>query len=212
MGFAYYNAAKHSEYLSNKLVYSAKALENFLKSYELNRDNYLLSYSLGKLYLQNYDYESAYKFATAACKNNKDNWEPFALLACVYMCRKKHHKAELIVRELINRHPNCPTLYYIRAYTEAYKILQDVYTNEEVEASKFLGNDYYESYKERVLRSKDVRHVLHLLQRYFRMSVYELYDEVPYDEQFLTKVRLEPEMYDDQLVTDNYFGALINCF
>jgi hypothetical protein len=72
-------------------------------------------------------------------------------------------------------------LYYIRAYTEAYKILQDIYTNEEVEASKFLGNDYYESYKERIIRSKDVRHVLHLLQKYFRMCVYTQYDDIPYD-------------------------------
>jgi hypothetical protein len=33
VGFAYYNTSKHSEYLSNKLTFSAKALENFLKSY-----------------------------------------------------------------------------------------------------------------------------------------------------------------------------------
>ena len=85
------------------------------------------------------------------------------------MCRKKHHKADLIIKELVLRHPRCPTLYYIRAYTETYKILQEVYTNEDVEASKFLGNHYYESYKERVLKSKDVRLVLHLLQRYVRM-------------------------------------------
>ncbi len=58
----------------------------------------------------------------------------------------------------------------------AYKILQEVYTNEEVEASKFLGNQYYESYKERVLRSKDVRLVLQLLQRYVKMVFEKKYD------------------------------------
>ena len=51
VGFAYYNLAKHEPYLEKRMVFMMKALENLKKSQNINSENYLLNYCMGKIYL-----------------------------------------------------------------------------------------------------------------------------------------------------------------
>jgi predicted Zn-dependent protease len=104
----------------------------------LNPENYVVAYCMAKIYLQAYDYENAFKYSLESCKCNRGKWVPFALLACVYMCQKKIHKATVVIDELIKKYPDETLLYYVRAYIEANKILLDVEHDEEVEAAKTM--------------------------------------------------------------------------
>ncbi len=100
-----------------------KALENFKKSYDLNPNNYVVTYCMAKVYLQLYDSERAYKYAFESCKCNRGRWVSFALLACVYMVQRKIPKALIIIDELLKKYHEETILYYIRAYIEVNKIL-----------------------------------------------------------------------------------------
>ena len=76
-------------------------MENFLNSYKLNPENYLLNYCIAKIYLQLYDYKNAYNHAMEACKSHRGSWAPFCLLGCIYMCERKFQKAYLLIEELL---------------------------------------------------------------------------------------------------------------
>ena len=71
------------------MIFLMKALENLKKSHQLNSENYLLNYCLGKIYLEIHDYGNAYKYTIESCKSHRGSWAPFCLLACVYMCERK---------------------------------------------------------------------------------------------------------------------------
>ena len=73
-------------------------------SHQLNSENYLLNYCIGKIYLHLYDYTNAYKYAMEACRSYRGSWAPFCLLSCIYMCERKFQKANVLVEELLKKH------------------------------------------------------------------------------------------------------------
>lgn len=131
--------ASNEAYLENRQVYLAKALENFLHSYRLNHENYLISYCIGKIYLLLHDYQNAYRFAMEACKSYRGSWAPFCLLSCVYMCERKFQKSNILIDELLKKNMEVPVMHYIKAYLEVNKVLLEVEHDEEIEAAKMLG-------------------------------------------------------------------------
>lgn len=162
--------ACNEAYLENRQVYLSKALENFLYSYRLNSDNYLLNYCIGKIYLQLYDYNNAYRHALEACKSHRGSWAPFCLLACVYMCDRKFQKANTLVDELLKKNEEIPVIHYIKAYLEVNKVLLEVEHDEEIEAAKLLGEDCYLQHYERILKSKSTHSVLKYCQNFYQLA------------------------------------------
>lgn len=71
---------------------------------------------MGKIYLQMYDYQNAYKHAMEACKSHRGSWAPFCLLACIYMSDRKFQKAYVLIEELLKKNPEVAILHYVRAY------------------------------------------------------------------------------------------------
>ncbi len=116
VGFAYYNMANHEKYLISKQVFLTQALSAFKKAYEINSNNYLLTYSMGKICLSLYQYEEAYQYSVQCCKSGRGLWMPFTLLACVYMCQRRVAKASIMIDQLLKKYDNIAVLHYIRAF------------------------------------------------------------------------------------------------
>lgn len=97
VGFAYYNLAIHQQYICNKESFLSQAQTCLLKSISINPNNYLAQYCLSKIYLHQFDYDSAYKHIMESCKSGRGQWVPFSLLACIYYCQRRVSKATLII-------------------------------------------------------------------------------------------------------------------
>ena len=64
-------------------------------------------------------------------------------------------------------------LYYVRAYIEVNKLLVEVETDEEIESTKLLGEEYYLTHFERTLnnKSKYISEIMSYCRAYFQLSI-----------------------------------------
>lgn len=87
-------------------------------------------------------------------------------------------------------------MHYVRAYLEANKILLEVEHDEEIEAAKMLGDQYYVSHFERLLKHKSMATFTQYCQSYFQLSLDQSLTEP--DENFFSSHNLsndDPESF-----------------
>ena len=64
-------------------------------------------------------------------------------------------------------------LYYVRAYIEVNKLLVEVETDEEIESTKLLGEEYYLTHFEKTLKNKSkyISEIMSYCRAYFQLSM-----------------------------------------